>query len=209
MAEYRVVLAIAVALSAIVIVPGPNVVAVTTTALKSRRDGLGTALGVSTGDMIWAVSAMAGLGTVLANFRPLFQILKIAGVIYLVVFALRLLRSTGSNPTTHVAKESNRRAFLRGLLVDLSNPKAAIFFTTFFATLLPETITLRLAGMVLAVVAMVVYGWYLLLAMAASHRSFHAAYRRREAMINRIAATVLGVLGLRLAISIPESADLS
>ena len=207
MAEYEAVVAIGIALAAIVIVPGPNVIAVTTTALKNRGDGLRTALGVSTGDMIWAVSAMIGLGTLLANLRPLFQALKLAGVVYLFVFALRLLRSTGTETSEQVAG-ATRRAFARGLLIDLSNPKAAVFFTTLFASLLPETLTLNLALAVLATVAVVVYGWCVLLAMAASRPSFHAQYRRRERTINRVAAAALGILGLRLAMTIPESAEI-
>jgi threonine/homoserine/homoserine lactone efflux protein len=118
-----------------------------------------------------------------------------------------LLRSTGDEPTTGVAAPSGHRAFIRGLLVDLSNPKAAVFFTTLFASLLPETLTIHLAGLVLASVALVVYGWYVLLAVVASQPSFHTQYRRRESTINRVAAAALAMLGLRLAFTIPESAD--
>jgi threonine/homoserine/homoserine lactone efflux protein len=73
---------------------------------------------------------------------------------------IRLLRSTGDDPITGAAAASGHRTFVQGLLVDLSNLKAAVFFTTLFASRLAETLTVPLAGLVLAAVALVVYGWH-------------------------------------------------
>ena len=192
------VIPIAAAVAVAVTIPGPNVLAVTTTAMRDTRAGIRMALGVSTGDMIWAASAIAGLGAVLAHARPVFEVLRWLGAAYLVWFALRLWRGAGdASPTTTMP---SRHAFARGLLVDLANPKAAIFFTTLFASLLPRELSAGLAVTVLAVVASIVFGWYVLLAVVFSRPGIQSRYRRAGRMINRVAAGAIGALGVRLAI---------
>ncbi len=195
---------IAVALALIVIVPGPNVFAVTTTAMRDRRAGIQMALGVSTGDMVWAAAALVGLGAALAHARPVFEVLKWAGIAYLLVFAVRLWRQpvggADDQPDGRAAAgASGRRIFLRGMLIDLANPKAAIFFTTLFASMLPTDLSLSMGAAVLAVVSVIVYGWYLLLALALSRPIVQRSYRRAGRTINRVAAGCIGVLGIRLA----------
>ena len=194
------IVAIAIALSLIVIVPGPNVIAVSTASARSRRRGLLMAIGVSTGDMVWATSAMVGLGAALAHARPVFRVMRWLGAAYLVWFALGLWRQ---RPTGAVEIEiiTNDRPFLRGLLVDLANPKAALFFTTLFASLLPADLSVGIATAVLVEVAVIVYGWYCTLAFVLSRPLFQRGYRRLAGTLNRVAAGVLGAFSVRLATS--------
>ena len=190
---------IAVALALIVVVPGPNIFAVTTTAMRDRRAGVRMALGVSTGDMIWATAALVGLGAALAHARPVFEALKWCGIAYLLVFAVRLWRQPVEDDRSGPVGVRGERLFLRGVLVDLANPKAAIFFTTLFASLLPTSLTPAMGVAVLVVVAAIVYGWYLALALALSQPAMQQQYRRVGRAINRLAAGCIGVLGVRLA----------
>ena len=90
---------IAVALAVIVIVPGPNVLAVTTTAMRDRRAGVLMALGVSAGDLVWAASALAGLGAILAHARPVFEAMRWAGAAYLL-----------GSPSASGARQAPRRS---------------------------------------------------------------------------------------------------
>ncbi len=197
-------MAIAVAVALIVVVPGPNVFVVTTTAVVDRQHGLRAALGVSTGDMIWASAALVGLGALLANARPAFEVLRWVGVAYLAWFAFRLWRTPHIEPGPSQPggpKGFTRRPFLNGLLVDLANPKAAVFFTTLFASLLPGEFGVWFGLGVLAVVAVIVYGWYLLLAVVLSRPPLQRAYRRAARLIHRLAASVVGAFAVRLAVS--------
>ncbi|MEL6893846.1 MAG: LysE family transporter [Actinomycetota bacterium] len=200
-------LSIAVALALIVIVPGPNVFAVTHTAMRDRAAGIRIALGVSTGDMIWASAALVGLGAALAHARPVFEVVKWCGVAYLVVFAISLWRADDVDVDERVdgdvrvtaGQSVGRGVFWRGLLIDLANPKAAIFFTTLFASMLPTDLSFGLAVAVLAVVAAIVYGWYLALALVLSRPEVQRGYRRAQRAINRLAAASVGALTVRLA----------
>jgi threonine/homoserine/homoserine lactone efflux protein len=191
---------IAVALAVIVIVPGPNVLAVTTTAMRDRRAGVLMALGVSAGDLVWAASALAGLGAILAHARPVFEAMRWAGAAYLLWFAIRLWRSSGASSVPATPMRTTRRAFWRGMLVDLANPKAAIFFTTLFASLLPTHFGVGFALAVLVVVAAIVSTWYVLLAVVFSRPVVQRGYRRVGRTVNRVAAGAIGVLGVRLVL---------
>jgi threonine/homoserine/homoserine lactone efflux protein len=194
------IVAIAIALTLIVMVPGPNAIAVSTAAARSRRSGLLTAAGVSTGDMVWATAAMVGLGAALAHARPVFRTLRWLGAAYLLWFAYSLWRQRPAD-TTETEATSNDRPFVTGLLVDLANPKAAIFFTTLFSSLLPVELSVGIAAAVLAEVAIIVYGWYCLLALVLSRPVFQRVYQRLTRALNRVAAGVLGAFSLRLATS--------
>lgn len=101
---------LAVALGLVVIVPGPNVLAVTTSSMLDRRRGIRSALGVSTGDMIWATAALVGIGALLANARPVFEAVRIAGVVYLLWFAVRLWRTRSGSETDTATASSRRRS---------------------------------------------------------------------------------------------------
>ena len=199
LASFSSVLPIAVALALVVVIPGPNVLAVTTTSMRDRRAGIRMALGVSTGDLIWAGSAIAGLGAALAHARPVFEAMRWLGAAYLLWFAWRLWRAPAAT-AGEGRTDPARRAFWRGVVVDLANPKAAVFFTTLFASLLPADLDAPLAATVLAVVAVIVFSWYLLLALVFSSPQVQDGYRRIGRTVNRVAAGVIGVLGVRLAI---------
>lgn len=194
-----------VALAAAVVIPGPNVVAVVMQSVRDRRTGVWTAAGVASGDMLWAGAAMAGMGALLLQSRPLFLAFKWVGAAYLVVLAVRLWRDAGSEaPSASVDADlstTTRRPFLRGLVIDLANPKAALFFTSLYASLLPAHLDVGEAAAVLGATAAIVYGWYFGLAVALSRPPAQRIYRRAMRAASRVAAGIMGALGVRLALT--------
>jgi threonine efflux protein len=200
LASYSVLIPIALALAVAVVIPGPNVLAVTSTAIRDRRAGIQMGLGVATGDMLWAVSALVGLGAALAHARPAFEALRWLGAAYLLWFAWRMWRAPVNDVGPAEVVGPSRHTFARGIIVDLANPKAAIFFTTLFASLVPVQLDVRLGLLVVATVASIVYGWYLTLALVFSRPSVQDLYRRAARKVNRVAAGAIGVLGVRLVV---------
>ncbi len=88
-------------------------------------------------------------------------------------------------------------------VIVLANPKAAIFFTTLFASLLPSRFEIGFALAVLAVVAVVaaiVCTRYVLLALVFSRPAVQRGDRRVGRTVNRVAAGAIGVLGVRLVL---------
>src|SRR3954454_19186425 len=131
----RVAPFVAVAL-VVVLTPGVDMALVTRNALRhGRRAGLLTAAGVNLGIALWTAAAALGVAAVVATSARLFDVVKIAGVVYLVYLGVQTLRHRGQVLDTSLAGGlTSRRALGQGLLSNLLNPKIAVFFTS----LLPQ-----------------------------------------------------------------------
>jgi threonine/homoserine/homoserine lactone efflux protein len=116
---------------ALLVIPGPAVLFLVTRSVdQGRRAGLVTMLGVETGTFAYAVAAALGLTGLLAASELGFAVVKYAGAAYLVYVGVRkLLERTDDDAPSAPARRT--RLFLDGLLVQLLNPKIAVFFLAF------------------------------------------------------------------------------
>jgi RhtB (resistance to homoserine/threonine) family protein len=123
----------------VIVTPGPDTaLTIRNVFAGGRRAGLATALGVATGQLVWALLTSLGLVALLLASAPVFHALRLLGAAYLVYLGVQSLRSS-FKATAGVSLQSGgslqpRRAFWQGLLNDLANPKMAIFF----ASVLPQ-----------------------------------------------------------------------
>jgi len=118
---------------ALVAVPGPNLVYIVTRSVdQGRRAGLASALGVETATLVHVAAAAAGLSAFLASSATAFTVVKYAGVAYLVYLGVRTLL-TREEPAAEVATvlAPQRRVYAEGFIVNLLNPKVALFFLAF------------------------------------------------------------------------------
>lgn len=119
--------------------PGPNFLVITRAAVsQSRRHAVYTALGVSTASVLWAGLAAAGLGVVLAHFSWVHRALQFAGGLYLPCIGVKIFRNAPQampQRAAHVAGQRVLQAYRYGLVTNLTNPKALVFFSSAFATL--------------------------------------------------------------------------
>lgn len=111
--------------------PGPNILAVIGTSMAlGRRRGSFLALGVATGSFCWAMLTVAGLSSLLAAYAEALIVIKIAGGCYLLWLGFKALRSAASRqdmiPQADDRGEGDFRYWLRGLTVQMTNPKAAL-----------------------------------------------------------------------------------
>ncbi len=115
------------------LMPGPNVVFLVTTALtRGPRTAWRSALGVETATLLFAVATAAGLGVVIATSAVLFQLLKWLGVAYLIWLGIQSLRHRPDAEAPAAApQESWQRAYARGFLLGVANPKVILFFLAF------------------------------------------------------------------------------
>ncbi len=124
----------ALAALALIAIPGPNMLYIATRALaEGRRAGLASALGVEAGVLVHIVAAAAGLSALVASSATAFAVLKYLGAAYLVFLGLRALlggRGEAAGPRPR-GGGSLRRAFAEGVLVNVLNPKVALFFLAF------------------------------------------------------------------------------
>ena len=115
------------------VMPGPAMlyVAAQTTA-HGRGAGLLAALGLAAGGLAHVVAAATGLSAVLQASPTLFLLTKLAGAAYLVWLGIGTLRvGAGPDPGRPAGTPAARRAFADGLMVELLNPKTALFFIAF------------------------------------------------------------------------------
>lgn len=175
-ATLLVFLAAAVVLIAI---PGPNLLYIATrSAAEGRRSGLASAVGVETGTLVHVGLAAAGLSALLASSAVAFSAVKYLGAAYLVYLGLRALRrpaAPGSRPGAPPPAPSLARAYRQGLLVQLLNPKVAVFFLAFLPQFIDPargTVALQILvlGGILAVVGLAFDAAYAVAAASVGRR---------------------------------------
>jgi threonine/homoserine/homoserine lactone efflux protein len=113
--------------------PGPDMTLfLSKTIAQSKLAGLASICGASMGLVVHSILVAAGLSVLLAASIVAFTVLKVVGALYLVYLAIDALRHGSSlNLDRKLPPEPLRTVFLKGMLIDLLNPKVIIFFVTF------------------------------------------------------------------------------
>ena len=186
--------------------PGPdNLFVLMQSALHGRRAGFLITLGLCTGLLVHTTLVALGVAAVIMVSAVAFLILKLAGAGYLIYLAVMSWRASASALSPEKAPRlSARQYYLRGILMNLSNPKVAIFFLAFlpqFARPEAGSVTLQLLvlGGLFIVVALLVFG--LIAALAGWLAGPLAGSSRAQIVLNRLAALVFLGLATRLALS--------
>jgi leucine efflux protein len=127
----------------IILLPGPNSLYVLSVASRrGRRDGFKAAAAVFCGDSVLMIASAAGLASVFAASPLLYGLVRWAGVVYLCYLAFGLIRGGWKTwravrrgepvEAKELAPIPNERPFTRALIASLLNPKAILFFVSFF-----------------------------------------------------------------------------
>jgi threonine/homoserine/homoserine lactone efflux protein len=135
-------LVFALAAGVLVAIPGPNhIYIVTRSVAQGRRIGLASAFGVETGTLVHVSAATVGLSALVASSAVAFDTLRYAGAVYLAYLGVRaLLRDEAIElDGDGAAAPSARRAYLDGVLVNVLNPKVALFFLAFLPQFVDPT----------------------------------------------------------------------
>lgn len=156
---------------ALLLVPGPAVLYITArSANQGRLAGLVSVLAIETANFLQAVAAALGLSAILLSSALAFDIVKYLGAAYLIYLGIRklLTRDTGAE-NEEVQRESLSRIYWQGFLVNILNPKTALFFFAFLPQFVdPErgnvTVQTLMLGAIFVGFALVTDSLYALLA---------------------------------------------
>jgi threonine/homoserine/homoserine lactone efflux protein len=183
--------------------PGPSFVLVARMSVAlSRLDGLAAALGMGMGGVVYGGLALIGLQALLARVEWLYLGLKVAGGLYLIHVAVKLWRGAAHPIDTVGGRGPDgagvARSFWLALGTQLSNPKTAIAYASIFAALLPPQPPLWMIVALPPLILVVEAGWYAVVALAFSSGGPRGAYLRAKRWIDRLAGSVMAILGARL-----------
>lgn len=139
------ILAFALTAFVVIVIPGPSVLFVVGRALAGgRRVAVLTVVGNALGEYVQVIAVAVGVGALAEQSVAAFTALKLAGGAYLIYLGMRTFRERGSLAAAIAAPSaprSDRRAFLQGATVGVTNPKTVIFL----AAILPQFVS-RAAG---------------------------------------------------------------
>jgi threonine/homoserine/homoserine lactone efflux protein len=117
---------------ALLLVPGPAVLyVVVQSAEQGRRIGLASVAGIHLGTLVHVAAATVGLSALVVASAVAFSAVKYAGAAYLIYLGIRRLLARDEPVEAGRRRESLRRAFARGVVVNVLNPKTALFFLAF------------------------------------------------------------------------------
>jgi threonine/homoserine/homoserine lactone efflux protein len=192
----------ALASLALVLIPGPNHIYIITRAVsQGRAAGVASAFGVEVGTLVHIAAAAAGLSYVIALSATLFNVIKWAGVAYLVYLGVRALTSRQELAAGQAVPQPLRSVFLEGVVVNVLNPKVILFFLAF----LPQFVDPE-AGAVPLQIA-VLGGTLLLLGLlsdliyALSADALGRRLRTRSGVLGNLSGVVYLGLGVATALS--------
>ena len=123
-----------IAALALIVVPGPAVLYIVAQSLdRGRVAGLVSALGVAAGGLVHVTAAAIGLSSLLVSSATAFAVVKYAGAAYLIGMGLHtlLVRRDEPLPGAPSSERRLRRRFWQGMVVNVLNPKTALFFLAF------------------------------------------------------------------------------
>jgi RhtB (resistance to homoserine/threonine) family protein len=187
----------------IILAPGPDTLLVTRNVFRrGRRGGLITAAGTVTGLALWSVAAALGLSALLATSRIGYDVVRVAGGLYLIWLGIQSLRSRGAVPTpqTEAAPTPIHRAYLSGVLSNLLNPKIGVFFVTFLPGFVPPGAPVGATAALLGALFVVETGlWLVMLVWLVSRGTGWLGRRAVRQWLDRVTGVVLIGFGIRVA----------
>ena len=146
MIPLEVMAVFALASIALAMSPGPdNIFVLTQSALFGPKSGVFVTLGLCTGVAVHTTGVALGVAAVFQNSSFAFNALKINGALYLVYLAIHAWKAsatplkTGSDQRLSSKSLSHRQLYWRGVIMNITNPKVALFFLAFLPQFSDDT----------------------------------------------------------------------
>jgi threonine/homoserine/homoserine lactone efflux protein len=185
----------------LLVIPGPAVLYVVSRSIgHGRPAGLVSAMGITVGALFHVAAATLGLSALLASSALAFQSVKYIGAAYLIYLGLRVLRSGGTHVQHAIADQRRLRSiFGQGVLVNLLNPKTALFFLAFLPQFIDParghaTLQILQLGVLFALMGWLSdSAWALLAGIVAGRLRGSARLRRAQRNVSGGALIALGL----------------
>lgn len=186
--------------------PGPDFALTVKIATQQTRPvALATSLGISFGILILTSLSLTGVSLVIHSSLVLFTLVQLIGAAYLGWIGTHALKAAFSSLSAHKKAKKDTvlsqvispfQGFRQGLLTNLLNPKALIFFITIFSTLITPTVSLstQLASVILLFGLSLV--WFSLLSLFLSKAHIQTKLQRMTPLINLLTGIIFTAITL-------------
>ncbi|MGB6137342.1 MAG: LysE family translocator [Shewanella sp.] len=202
---YQQIIALFFTMVILAIVPGPAVFAVVSRSFSNGfMHGAALTLGVLLGDFLYILLALFGLAAIAQAMGPAFELIKYASALYLCWLGLSMLRATAHGvQLVDTAKASFTKNVFTGIVITLGNPKALIFYVSFFPAFVPMTQVSFLDVIIILTIATGAFGSAnLVYAYLASSAKRVFSSTKAAIMINRTAGCIMLLAGILVAITL-------
>lgn len=185
-------------------VPGPdNVFVLTNSAIRGRKAGFTIVLGLCTGLLVHTTAVTVGVAALFQTSQLAFNVLKYVGAAYLVYLAWQSFLAKAEPIDQRAAKGGEGKEFyLRGVIMNITNPKVSIFFLTFLPQFVnPQAGNVSLQMLVLGGLFIIatIFAFGLIAISAAGIGARLSQSTTAQSIMNKVAGTVFLGLALRLA----------
>jgi threonine/homoserine/homoserine lactone efflux protein len=184
----------------LVATPGPGVLYVVGRSVdQGRRAGIASMLGIEAGEVFHLLAVALGLSAIIAASDNALEALRWGGAAYLVVLGVRRWRAGAEEVEQDAPAASARRILAQGFVVQLLNPKVAVFFLAYFpqfldphAAIVPQTLVL--GAVYIGIAAISDLGYVLLASLIAGRLARSRRARLRLARGSALTYVALGAL---------------
>ncbi|SJL83418.1 LysE family translocator [Vibrio palustris] len=185
--------------------PGPDFVVVSQkTLFQGRKAGILCGSGVCIGLLFHMSYSLSGLATILAHSTLFSQGIGILGGSYLIYLGYKSIKNSFSkknivNDTIYTNSKSS--AFLSGLIVNILNPKAAIYFISLFSIIIKPSMNIEQLILIVISIMAVQMAWYLTFIYLVTVPMFKEKFDNNVYLIDRILGSLMSIMGLYMIIS--------
>lgn len=188
--------------------PGPDFFFVSQTAVsRSRKEAMMGVLGITCGVMVWAGVALLGLHLIIEKMAWLHTIIMVGGGLYLCWMGYQMLRGAlkkeksaqGAEPQVELAQGG--RSFMKGLLTNLANPKAIIYFGSVFSLFVGDSVGAGERWGIFVLIIVETLAWFTVVASLFALPMMRRGYQRAAKWIDGVAGTLFAGFGIHLIIS--------
>ncbi len=187
--------------------PGPDfAITLRQSVSYGRRCGIWTSLGIGLGILFHVLYCAVGLGWVISRSVLAFSIIKYCGAAYLIYIGFKAVRSQPDSSvfTAEAASEKRQDAISSvrlGLLTNILNPKATLFFLSVFSVTVSQTTPLYVQLFYGVWMSVMTFLWFAFLSTVFSHGRVRSAFTKLGIWFERVMGYILLGLGAKLALS--------
>lgn len=205
MPDLNSLISFAVASVALLVIPGPAVIYIVNRSVADGRQiGIAAVVGLELGTFMHVLAATVGLSAILATSENAFNVVKYLGASYLILIGLRTLTRKPEAISTSASSMTQSQAFRQGFIINMLNPKIALFFLSFLPQFIDQNISSNarqalILGSVFVLCGFVIDGIYAL--TASSLREVLVKGKALPFIQQYVAGVVFVLLGVAAALA--------